>query len=206
MSQSATGLLKALQTKGLRTFTTADVITLLDMTPTAATQALRRLAAQGLLASLKRGVWVNRMLADLHPYEAITHLSAPWPSYISLYSALSYHGIVEEVPQTVYAVTTGRGGKLKNPLGTYHLHHLPPRLLWGFRLEKQGSASFPMAEPEKAFLDLAYLGLIPRSPLGMPYTRNKRWELDVDKLTTYAKRFRYPPLMNYLRQKLQFAR
>jgi len=205
MSQSATGLLKQLQDHRFRLFTTSDVMTLTGMKPPAATQALRRLAAQGLLSPIKRGLWANRMIQDLDPMETISHLTAPWPSYVSLYSALSLHRIIEEVPQAIYAVSAARARRYHTPIGDYRIHHLPQRLIWGFQIEHHGRASFPMADPEKAFLDLAYLGLIPRSPLGMPYQRDKRWKLDFRKLAAYAKRFRFPPLLNYLKTLAQTA-
>jgi len=72
-------------------------------------------------------------------------------------------------------------------------------LIWGFKTEVTDRAAYPLAEPEKAYLDLAYLGLIPRSPLGMPYKRDSRWKLDLNRLSQYARRFRFPPLLDYLR-------
>ena len=203
MSYSATDLLKLLRDHGLRFFGTADVMTLTGMTPFAATQALRRLAAKGLLYSMKRGLWANGLAEGLEAFEAVPHLTAPWTSYVSLHSALSRHGLVEEIPHTVYAVTAGRSARYGSPLGQFNIHHLPKHLIWGFKIEQTGKASYPLAEPEKAFLDLAYLGLIPRSPLGMPYKRDRRWKLDLTRLSQYARRFKFPPLLEYLRtQKL----
>jgi hypothetical protein len=57
-----------------------------------------------------------------------------------------------------------------------------------------------MAEPEKAFLDLCYLALTIRSPLGFPRRRGRRWELDGAKVLQYAKRFAFPPLVDYIRR------
>ena len=200
MSRPATELLKRLQDHDLRFFTTADVITLARQSPAAATHALRRLASQGLLVALKRGVWAVRFVESLDPMEAVPHLTSPWPGYVSLYSALSRYGLIEEVPHLIYAVSTVRTRRYQTPLGEFRIHHLPKELIWGFREEHSGRGSFPVAEPEKAFLDLAYLGLIPRSPLGLPYKRDHRWKLDLAKLKRYARRFQFPPLIRYLRQ------
>lgn len=199
MSESAVGILKRLQDHRLRLFRTSDVVTLTGMTPYAAAQALRRLAARGLLYSMKRGLWVSRMAGDVEAFEAVPHLIAPWPGYVSLHSALSRHGLIDEVPQAVYAVTSGRAARYSTPLGSFHIHHLPNHLIWGYKIEQSGRASYPIAEPEKAFLDLAYLGLIPRSPLGMPYKRDGRWKLNSTRLLRDARRFQFPPLMAYLR-------
>ena len=62
-----------------------------------------------------------------------------------------------------------------------------------------GDGFYPLAESEKAFLDLVYLGLIPRSPLGFPYKRDGAWDFNKTKLRRYALRFRFPPLITHLK-------
>ena len=37
---------------------------------------------------------------------------------MSLYSALQYHGIIEQIPSVVYAVTTGRTQRIETPAAT----------------------------------------------------------------------------------------
>lgn len=199
--QSAAALIRQIGEQGLRILTTADLQNLTALSPAAATQALRRLEANGLLTRIKRGVWVNRLAADLNAFEAAPHLSSPWPSYISLYSALSAHGIVEEVPQVVYAISAAPPRRWKTPIGSFHIHRLPPPLIWGYSMQGNGRAAYPLADPEKAFLDLAYLALTPRSPLELPYRREGRWPLDRLKLKAYAAKFNSKRLTGYLRKK-----
>ena len=163
-----------------------------------ASQLLIRLSRTGAVRRLKRGVWANTLFQDLNPYEAVPHLVAPWPAYVSLYSALSDYGVIEDVPQAVYAVTTAIPRRYKTAQGDFHFHHLPERLMWGYSMRRAGSAFYPIAEPEKAFLDLCYLGLTIRSPLGLPRRREPRWNLDGAKVRAYASRFAYPPLKEYV--------
>lgn len=200
MSVSASSLLKLIQRHGLRVFTSADIITLTGMSPAAATMALRRLAAQDLVARIKKGVWVNRLAADLNPYEAVPHLRTPWPAYVSLYSALADYGIVEEVPRVVYGISSALPKRYRTPIGEFHIHHLPERLIWGYDIRKTGQCSYPMADAEKAFLDQVYLALIPRSRIGFPHKRGRRWDLDKAKLRRYAARFQFPPLTKWLKK------
>lgn len=195
---SGTGLLQLIRKHGLRVFTTADMLTLTAMAPAAATQALVRLAEQDLIVRIKRGVWVSRLSPDFHPYEAVPHLVAPWPAYVSLYSALADYGVVEEVPQVVYAVSPANPRRCRTPVGDFHIHHLPQRLIWGYEMRRMGHGSYPMAEPEKAFLDQVYLALVPRSPIGFPHKRNRRWKLDARRLKKYAARFRSHALTEWL--------
>lgn len=200
MSLSALALIQLLQQHRLRIFRTSDVMALGRFSPEAASQALRRMALKGAVTALKKGVWMNQLAAGVDPMEAVPCLSAPWPGYVSLYSALSRQGVIEEVPQAIYAVTAGRPARRRTAVGVFHFHHLPERLIWGYRQEPSGTGSFPLAEPEKAYLDLAYLGLIPRSPLGLPYKRDGNWALQKMKLLSYARRFQYPPLLDYVKR------
>jgi predicted transcriptional regulator of viral defense system len=187
----------------LRVFTTSDLLTLTGLSRSAAAHALRRMASRRLVRRIKRGLWMNDLAQDISPYEIVPHLVAPWPAYVSLYSALADYGVVQEIPQIIYAVTSSRTRRYQTPLGSFHFHHLPARLIWGYEMKQVGRASYPIAEPEKAFLDLAYLALIPRSPLELPHRRSRKWNLDARKLKAYAARFQFPPITASLRRLLQ---
>lgn len=182
----------------LRVFTTADFITLSGLTAAAATKALLRLASHNLVVRIKRGVWASKLGSDLNPYEAVPFLRAPWPAYVSLHSALADYGVVEEIPHVIYAVTSTMPRRYSTPIGEFRFHHLPQRLMWGFEVRQTGSGHYPAADREKAFLDLIYLALTPRSPLQLPHKRGRAWELDKSKLSIYAKRFHYAPLESWL--------
>lgn len=194
MSRSAAELLGLLRDHRLRVFTTSDVVTLTGLHRPAATHALRRLAARRLVTRIKRGLWINALADDVVSYELVPHLAAPWPAYVSLHSALADAGVIQEIPHVVYAVTAGRARRDQTPLGTVEFHHLPARLLWGYAMRQQGRATYPVAEPEKAFLDLAYLALLPRSGLHLPPRRGRTWPLDHRTVTKYAAHFGRPAL------------
>ncbi len=200
MSLSAASLLKLIHRHGLRVFTSSDIITLTGLAPAAATKALTRLAGQDLVGRIKKGVWVSKLMADMNPYEAVPYLRAPWPAYVSLYSALADYGVVEEIPHLVYAVSSATPKRYRTSIGEFSIHHLPERLIWGYEAKRQGQACYPIAEPEKAFLDLVYLALIPRSPVELPHRRERKWNLDKEKLRRYAARFKFEPLTNWLRK------
>ncbi len=196
---TAAKIISLLRKHDLRVFTTADLITLTGLTDVAASQALLRLACQNLVVRIKRGVWVSGLVSDLNAYEAVPFLRAPWPAYVSLHTALADYGVIEEIPHVIYAVTSTMPRKYPTPIGEFRFHHLPERLMWGFEVRQTGSGSYPVADREKAFLDLLYLALTPRSPLQAPHKRGRTWELDKAKLTVYAKRFRYAPLESWLK-------
>lgn len=196
---TSTAIIQLIRKHGLRIFTTADFLTLTGMAPDAATHALRRLAARDLLAKLKKGIWVNTIGPDINPYEAVPYLRAPWPTYVSLHSALADYGVIKEIPHVIYGVSSALPKRYKTSIGEFRIHHLPQHLIWGYEVRRSGMVSYPVAEREKAFLDLAYLALTPRSPLELPHKRGRRWDLDKDKLQRYAKRFRFEPLKAWLK-------
>ncbi len=198
MTVPATELLRRIQECRLRVFTTSDVLTLTGLARPAATQALRRLAVRGLIARIKRGVWVNLLVHDLNPWEAVSHLRAPWPSYISLYSALAEYGVFEEIPHIIYAFSSASPKPYQTRMGSFHIHHLPSRHIWGYEIKRVGESLYPIAEPEKAYLDLLYLALVPRSPIKLPPARFNSRRLDKGKLKKYAARFKFTPMSDYL--------
>ena len=200
MNQSAAALIQLIHKHDLRIFNTSDIITLGRMSSGGATQALSRLADKGILARLKRGLWANLLMKSIHPYEAVPFLAAPWPAYISLYSALADYGLIAEIPQIVYGVSPAPTATYKTFMGSFRIHHLPAHLMWGYEMKKSGTGGYLMAEPEKAFLDLAYLALTPRSSLQLPYKSARRWRLNHPKLRMYTLRFGYKPLKEYIRR------
>src|SRR3989344_7597114 len=102
---SAAELISLLQTHRLRVFTTRDILSLTHETSTAVTQSLFRLEKQKILVRIKRGVWVNKLIENLNPYEAVPYLVSSWPSYVSLHSSLADYGVIEDIPHIVSAVS-----------------------------------------------------------------------------------------------------
>lgn len=87
------------------------------------------------------------------------HLTAPHPSYVSLQSALYRRGMIDQIPEVVYAVSTGRSARIKTSLGAFSVHHIPPELFGGF--ESLPDSGVKLALPEKALIDLLYLSGTP---------------------------------------------
>jgi len=196
---AAASLVALLKEHGLRFFTTGDLASLTGLDPMAASQALRRLSAKGLVRRLKRGLWSNLLVPDLSLAEALPQLTAPWPAYVSLYSALAGAGVVAETPVTLYAVGSGPPRRIRTPLGDISVHHLPANFVWGWKTPSAATPALLVAEPEKALLDLAYLSVLPSSRLEFPPLRPRRRRLDRSKLKSYAARLDYAPLTDFLK-------
>ncbi len=134
-------------------FRTADVVALLGVTTSHATQILRRLAANDLVIPLGRGRWTLDLEVDR--LIVAERLCSPHPSYISLQSALYHHGMISQIPQMIYSVTLAKSQRISNQLGSFSYHHINPAFFCGYEaISPQGGQ---MAKPEKALLDLFYL-------------------------------------------------
>jgi predicted transcriptional regulator of viral defense system len=145
--------LQRLRTLATPVVESRDIAALLQVSASNATTILRRLARKGMIVHLSRGRWlVNEKIDRLALPELI---SAPYPAYISMQSALFQHGLIEQIPAVVYAVTPARPRRLQTPMGTISFHRLPPELFKGFELSPRSDAK--IATPEKALFDLFYL-------------------------------------------------
>lgn len=134
-------------------FTTADVAGMLGVGNVHASKILERLAEIGQIIRLKRGGWAIDRGVD--PLSIVNLLTFPWPSYVSLQTALYYHEMIEQIPEIIYAVSLSRTHRYETPLGVFSIHRLAPEFFFGF--ESIGDAQIKMASPEKALLDILYL-------------------------------------------------
>lgn len=79
------------------------------------------------------------------------------PSYVSLNSAMLFHGVATQVPKNIECVTT-RNSIRHEELGILY-HKIPPCLFFGYqRVDKSGSYML-VADPEKALVDGVYLNI-----------------------------------------------
>ena len=136
---------------------TREVASLCDVSISSASHLMRGLADAGVAHQLRRGFWVLDSAVEsqvLAPY-----LTAPHPSYVSLWSALSAHDMIEQIPAQTFVASLGRTRRISTALGEFSIHHLAPEVFGGFRGDP--STGF-LATPEKALFDIAYI----RAPRG----------------------------------------
>jgi predicted transcriptional regulator of viral defense system len=132
---------------------TSDIAACLKLTISHASQIARRLSKAGFFVALSRGKWACR--ATMDPLLLPEYLTAPVPSYISFQSALYYHGMISQIPNTIYAASLARTRQYKTPIAHVSIHHLHPRFFFGF--DTVAKSKIKMATPEKALLDILYL-------------------------------------------------
>ena len=133
-------------------FETRDLAALLKVGRSNATHIATRLAGTGLLVKLARGKWALKGRANR--FAIAEHLTSPFPSYISLQSALYHHGMISQIPAVTYAVSIARPRRYETPLGVFSIHHVEPHFFFGYETNESGSAK--IAVPEKALIDVFY--------------------------------------------------
>jgi len=117
-----------------------------------ARRRLRALADAGLILSVRRGLW--SLDTDLDPYTLAPYLTAPLPAYVSTFSALATHGLIEQIPGRVSVASLGRSARVQTAIATFEIHHLAPQIFGGYVPWQRGGS---IATPEKALFDLVYL-------------------------------------------------
>ena len=168
---------QAVRAFGKTVFSTRQIAALSGSSLSATSQALRRLERQGLVKRVTRGVWCIPDDPRFSMYSPVSLLAGSHRAYVSLTSALHLHGLIEQVPQIVFAVTTGHTRMRRTAIAMYSYHRVHPHLFGGF--EWYGKRQdFLVATPEKALVDSFYLssrkgrrfGTFPEIDLGAEFS------------------------------------
>ncbi len=134
------------------TFTLNDIRKVTDMNDESLRVSMNRLVKNGAVTRIVRGLYTSdpssidweRLAEELYS-----------PSYLSCEYALGRVGVLSQKPYALTLATTLRSKTVETPFATIIYHHMNPQLYWGYTQDQ----NILIAEPEKAFLDLAYLSL-----------------------------------------------
>lgn len=130
-----------------------------DVRPAQLRRQISRWVAAGKVIQLRRGLYAlappYRKTVP-HPF-VVANRMVP-ASYVSLQSALSFHGLIPDVVQRTTSVTTVRPGQWQTGLGRFVYRHVGRRLFFGCRvIDLPAGQRAAVASPEKALLDLVHL-------------------------------------------------
>lgn len=119
---------------------------------------LSRWVKSGRLLQLRRGLYALAPAwckVEPHPFLVANRLQRG--SYVSLQSALAFHGVIPEEVKVITSVGPGRPETLQNALGTFQFRRLAAGMLFGYsQVEVSAGQLAFLASAEKALLDLAY--------------------------------------------------
>jgi predicted transcriptional regulator of viral defense system len=139
-------------------FTKAEVACWVGGSPQRQFSLVKRALASGQIVHVRRGLYC---LASKYLREKIDPLVLAQriygPSYVSLETALSYHGWI---PEAVYAITStalDRSREFRTPLGHFSFTRVPQKTFYTQVTRVEKGASILLAEPLKALADYVYV-------------------------------------------------
>ena len=153
----------ALRRLGLPVLATGEVVALLQVSPSRASHILRDLRRSGLIRNLKHGLWLIDPETD--PAAIAPYLTSPYPCYVSLYSAMRQHEMIEQIPRQTQVVSIERTRTVTTSQGRFEIHHIHAALFDGYRGDP---AAGYLATAEKALFDTVYLRAAQRKKLALP--------------------------------------
>jgi hypothetical protein len=120
---------------------------------------VKRALASGEITHVRRGLYClapKYLRGKIDPRVLAQRICGP--SYISLETALSYHGWI---PEAVYAITStslDRSREFDTPLGRFSFTRVPQTTFYAevSRVENEPGSSFLLASPLKALADYVY--------------------------------------------------
>ena len=213
---SGVELVRKLSAEGLRVFTAEAarrVAPSVGLSPGYFREALHHLARSGWIVRLKKGLYVLSGavpgMIPLHEFEIAMALVEP--AAISHWSAMSHHGLTDQVPQRVFVLTPARsvprlrgakavradlsavaGGKQGGagyPVGamTYRFVQVKPERFFGIEEVWVQESRIAITDPERTLLDglmaPRYCGDFAEVLHGFEVRASK---LDVDRIIRYA--------------------
>ncbi len=192
-----TNFVAKIKDKKLYIFSQKDIRVIFGLSAVASSGLLHRYKKQGFILQPKRGFYV---LPDFLPPDLYIANKLYSPSYISLESALSYHGVI---PETVYEITsiTTKATRRFETLGkVFSFRTIKRSAFTGYEIQKQQGLTFNIADAEKAFVDLNYLRLMNRQK---PISRFNKDKIDPKKALKYAALFGNTKLTGIIKTTLQ---
>ena len=117
---------------------------------------LYRWTKAGKIARLRKGVYeltypARRVIPDLYIANRLY-----FPSYVSMETALSRYGLIQEVAMECVSITAKTSRKFTNEYGSFVYHSVQPEAFNGYRTENHGEFEVSIALPEKALVDYLY--------------------------------------------------
>lgn len=161
-------------------FSFADIRKVAGMEDASLKVALSRMIKRGELLRIEKGIYAKDISKINWEQLACENYR---PSYISFESALAKYNILSQRPMNLTLAAAKRSRRAKMLDNTVIYRHIQPKLFWGYFKED----SYLIAEPEKAFLDLAYLSLNGYAKFD-PEEMNLDF-LDKKKIKVYLKKF-----------------
>jgi len=167
------------------TFNLATLSNIIKKDPAYTKVYLNRLRKKGLVRKLQRNVYTT--LED--PFIVASRII--WPSYISLWSALRYHDLTEQLPNEISVLTTRAKSRRVIAMANTRIvfERISQSYFFGFSKIRAADFEVFVAEPEKAVIDAVLLRRISVSEIHSMLKDNLK-ALSTERLIGYVQRTR----------------
>ncbi len=141
-------------------FTNQDVATLFPGSDDRRYGLVKRAIAHGEIIHIRRGLYCiapRYQKKSMSVYALAQRIYGP--SYISLESALSWHGWIPEAVHTITSASFRKSREFKTPVGIFSYDHIPQRVFYAEvdRFVDGSQEAFLIASPLKALADYVYI-------------------------------------------------
>jgi predicted transcriptional regulator of viral defense system len=160
LSTRESRLLARLAGAGHQIISVDEIETTLEVPPNTAREIASRLTEKGWLDRLFPGTYLivplsagEEAVYTTHEYLIAAHVAEPM--YIGYYSALSHHGLTEQVPRSVYVVTPTRAQSREIHGVPYRVTTVTERKFFGFEPTSIEGTTVQVSDLEKTLVDCA---------------------------------------------------
>lgn len=138
--------------KSISLFTWEDLFKIFNFNSNTAKALLGRLKKRGIIRPLTRGKYLFLLAKKLpEDFEIANFIYGP--SYISLESALSFYGIIDQFPYQITSITFRKARNFEVNGKNFVYSHIKRSLFLDYRKEND----YLIATPQKAVFDFFYL-------------------------------------------------
>lgn len=166
-------LIKILQNYPL--FKENDVAKIVNKNPEYIKTLLYRLKEQKMIHRIERGKYT--CYDDVFLFASYIYV----PSYISLWTAIRYYNLTEQLPKTIFIMVPKSRKSLK--FQDILIEFIKTKYFFGFKKERYRDFDIFIAEPEKAVIDSLISKKIPLDEIEKAI---KTKQMDINKLLNYA--------------------
>lgn len=158
-------------------FTENDVAKISQENPEYIRILLHRLSGRSMIHKIERGKYT----VHEDPLIFSSHLFTP--SYISLWTALRFYNLTEQLPLTLFVMTSKP--KKEICFSKTKIKFIKTRFMWGYKRQRHQDFDIFIADKEKAVIDCLLTRRIPVSEIEKAIESR---ELDIRKLIYYSKK------------------
>jgi predicted transcriptional regulator of viral defense system len=138
-------------------FTTRQFAALCNVRVDAASRTIARVAGDGTIARVTRGLWCQPGHPRFSVYAAVPFLLANEHGYVSFLSAMHRHGLVSQIPGSIQVATTGHSRVLTSSIGRYEFIQIKPQMMTAGIEASDTDPAYGIASAEKSLLDTLYI-------------------------------------------------